>query len=100
MITVMNSELCMLEIWLMKAETGDERIEKKIREFTGYMKTLGIGVVVFRSGRADLRECTRQLALHNYELYKKSLRENADYNDSRDLYKKSFQKNACYPEEK
>nr|MCR4906735.1 hypothetical protein [Clostridiales bacterium] len=51
-----------------KAETGDERIEKKIREFSGYMKTLGIGVVVSRSGGEDLRECTRQLAPHNYDI--------------------------------
>ena len=81
LLTVMNPELCMLEIWVPKAETDDERIENKIRELSGYMKTLGIGVVVFRSGREDLRECTRQLARHNYDLYKKSLQESACFRE-------------------
>lgn len=62
----MNQEMKVAEIWLSKAESNDPEIEKKLKPFYRKCKDRKYMAVVYRSGKENLFETTKDLIIHNY----------------------------------
>ena len=64
----MDEEKRIAEIWLTKAESDDPAVEARLKPFYKECKDHKYLAVVYRSGREDLLETTKDLLRHNRNL--------------------------------
>lgn len=65
MITEINRDESIIEIWLTNEESQDPENEKKIRALSVEYRKKNFLVAVFISGKGNLTELTTGLLLHN-----------------------------------
>ena len=56
------------EIWLTRAEAGDEALRESLKPLYRAYKNIGWKVIVFESGTESLVENTKALLKHNVEV--------------------------------
>ena len=66
------------EIWLTRAEAGDEALRESLKPLYRAYKNIGWKVVVFESGTESLVENTKALFKHNIEVQARRECETAD----------------------
>ena len=64
----MDEEKRIAEIWLTKAESDDPAVEARLKPFYKECKDHKYLAVVYRSGKEDLLETTKDLLRHNRNL--------------------------------
>ena len=64
----MDEEKRIAEIWLTKAESDDPAVEGRLKPFYKECKDHKYLAVVYRSGKEDLLETTKDLLRHNRNL--------------------------------
>lgn len=62
----MDEEKKIAEIWLTKAESDDPAVEARLKPFYKECRDHKYLAVVYRSGKENLLETTKDLLLHNY----------------------------------
>lgn len=65
----MDEEKRIAEIWLTKAESDDPAVEARLKPFYKECKDHKYLAVVYRSGKEDLLETTKDLLRHNLSSY-------------------------------
>ena len=64
----MDEEKKIAEIWLTKAESDDPAVDARLKPFYKECKDHKYLAVVYRSGKEDLLETTKDLLRHNRNL--------------------------------
>ena len=64
----MDEDKKIAEIWLTKAESDDPAVEARLKPFYKECKDHKYLAVVYRSGKEDLLETTKDLLRHNRNL--------------------------------
>ena len=64
----MDEDKRIAEIWLTKAESDDPAVETRLKPFYSECKDHKYLAVVYRSGKEDLLETTKDLLRHNRNL--------------------------------
>lgn len=68
MLKFVHDDMKLVEIWLTKAESEDEAVNRELEPLYAEYKKKKYRVVVFRSGKGDMLELTKDLLKHNLEL--------------------------------
>ena len=68
MLKFVHDEMKLVEIWLTKAESEDENVNRELEPLYAEYKKKKYRVVVFSSGKGDMLELTKDLLKHNLEL--------------------------------
>lgn len=68
MLKVVRDDMKLVEIWLTKAESEDEAVNRELEPLYAEYKKKKYRVVVFSSGKGDMLELTKDLLKHNLEL--------------------------------
>ena len=65
----MDEDKKIAEIWLTKAESDDAAVDARLKPFYSECKAHKYLAVVYRSGKEDLLETTKDLLRHNLSSY-------------------------------
>ena len=68
MLKFVHDHMKLVEIWLTKAESEDENVNRELEPLYAEYKKKKYRVVVFSSGKGDMLELTKDLLKHNLEL--------------------------------
>lgn len=68
MLKFVRDDMKLVEIWLTKAESEDENVNRELESLYAEYKKKKYRVVVFSSGKGDMLELTKDLLKHNLEL--------------------------------
>ena len=68
MLKFVRDDMKLVEIWLTKAESEDEAVNRELEPLYAEYKKKKYRVVVFSSGKGDMLELTKDLLKHNLEL--------------------------------
>ena len=68
MLKFVHDDMKLVEIWLTKAESEDEAVNRELEPLYAEYKKKKYRVVIFSSGKGDMLELTKDLLKHNLEL--------------------------------
>lgn len=68
MLKFVHDDMKLVEIWLTKAESEDEAVNRELEPLYAEYKKKKYRVVIFSSGKGDMLEFTKDLLKHNLEL--------------------------------